>query len=66
MAKKITLQKDLLEDADKDRHDLRTILCRGISTLESVLDKINSMGPHIEIEALMGYEGGAEPLLCPL
>jgi len=59
MVKKITLQKDLLEDADKDRHDLRTILCRGISTLESVIEKINNMGLDIETESLMGFEGGA-------
>ena len=59
IVKKITLHKNLLEDAGKERQDLRTILCRGINTLESVLDKINGIGPNIEINGLMGLEGGA-------
>lgn len=57
--RKIGLQKDLLAFAEKERPDLRTVLCRGISTLESVLEKAKVLPDGSGMEGLRGLEGGA-------
>ncbi len=59
MARKIGLQKDLLAFAEGERPDLRTVLCRGISTLDSILGKIKNLPANSGIDGLMGLEGGA-------
>lgn len=57
--RKIGLQKDLLAFAEGERPDLRTVLCRGIATLESVLEKMKVLPGGSDIEGLRGLEGGA-------
>lgn len=57
--RKIGLQKHLLVFAEEERPDLRTVLCRGIATLESVLEKVKVLPDGSGIEGLRGLEGGA-------
>lgn len=59
ISRKVTLQKELLASASEERADLRTVLCRGISTLESVIEKIQGLSVAAGLEGLRGLEGGA-------
>src|SRR3990172_5278842 len=59
ISRKVTLQKDMLAYAMEERADLRTVLCRGIATLESVIEKIKGLSVEAGIECLRGLEGGA-------
>ena len=59
ISRKVTLQKDMLAYAMEERADIRTVLCRGIATLESVIEKIKGLSVEAGIECLRGLEGGA-------